>query len=65
MVGSFLGFAVAGEGKAGGFQVDFGLGGVRGADGESDVVLLGVGGRGALGPEDCGGLFVSWGFLRI
>ena len=57
MVGGFFGFAVAGEGKAGGFQVDFGLGGVRSADGEGDVVLLGVGGGGALGPEDCEGTF--------
>ena len=44
MVRGFLGFADAGESEAVGFQVDLGLRRVRCADGEGDVVFLGVGG---------------------
>ena len=52
VVGCLFGVRVAAEGEGGGFQVDFeGFGGdVGGGDGEVDVISLGVGGRGALGP---------------
>lgn len=52
VVGGFFGFAVAGEGKAVGFQIDGGLFGIRRADGEGDVVLLGLAGGRALSPEN-------------
>lgn len=50
MVGGFLGFAMTGEGKAVGFEVDGRLFDIRRADGQGDVISLRVGGRGALGP---------------
>lgn len=52
VVGGFLGLGVAGEGEAGGLEVDRGLGDVGGGDREGDVVALGVGAGGALGPDD-------------
>lgn len=53
VIGGFLGFAVASEGQAVGFQFDGGFFGIRRADGEGDVVFLRVAGGRALGPENC------------
>ena len=52
VIGGFLGFAVASEGKAVGFQVDGRFFGIGCANGEGNVVFLGVAGGRALGPED-------------
>ncbi len=42
MIGGFLGLGMAGEGEAGGFEVDINFGDIGGGDCEIDVVLLGV-----------------------
>ena len=52
VIGGFFGFAVAGEGKAIGFQIDGRFFGIRRADGQADVVLLRVDGGRALSPEN-------------
>ena len=52
VIGGFLGFAVASEGEAVGFQVDRGFFGIRCADGEGNVVFLRIASGRALGPED-------------
>ena len=52
VIGGFFGFAVAGEDKAVGFQIDGGLFGISRADGEGDVVPLRVAGGRALSPEN-------------
>lgn len=54
MVGCFLSIGVAGEGERSGLEVYVeGVGwDVRCGNSEDDVVLFGVGGGGALGPED-------------
>ena len=55
VVVGLLGVAISGEGEAGGFEFGFqrGLVHVRHHDGEVDIVLFGVGRRGALRPGDC------------
>ena len=52
VIGGFFGFAVAGEGKAIGFQIDGRFFGIRRADGQADIVLLRVDGGRALSPEN-------------
>lgn len=52
VVGGLLGLGVAAEGEAAGLEVDLGLGDVGRGDREGDVVVLGVRGGGALGPDD-------------
>ena len=54
VIGSFLGFASAGEGEAGGFEIDLGFVGIRCANRKVNVISLRVTGRRALSPGDCG-----------
>ena len=59
MVGNFLGFTMAGEGKAGGLEVDRWLFAIRCSNGKGDVVSLGVRGGRALGPDHWTGLLAN------
>lgn len=54
MVGSFLGVGVAGESEGSGLKIDFEgfIGDVRRGDRQENVILIRVGGRRALSPED-------------
>jgi len=63
VVGRFLRLRVAREGQRGGLDVEFEFGGgdVGHGDGEEEVVFLGVGGGGALGP----GYWVGGLVLRV
>jgi len=57
MVGCLFGVAVACEGEGGWLEVNLEgfVRDIRGANGEDDVVAFGIGGGGALGPEDFSG----------
>ncbi len=54
MVGGFLGVGVAGESERGRLEIDFEgfVGDIGRRDRQENVIFLGVGGRGALSPED-------------
>lgn len=52
VVSSVFGIGIAGEGQAGGFQVEINFGGVRSRNGEVDVVFFRVGVGRTLGPKD-------------
>ena len=52
MISGFLGFWVAGEGEARGFQIDINFRNVRSRDCQEDDILLGIRTWRALSPKD-------------